>query len=330
LLTKDGDAASSRRVLEFVYTHLLHAGDLSASTFLGLAEIRLQENDTAGALALLRRMTLVSGDAFTGLDPAAALLEKADHAEAAEFLTALVKAEPWNSAARERLSALQGSGPELTAVAKTDQATYTTRVAAALAIRKLKTEPLTGADAELILLSSQEPFSEAAVNHPYFSASRLEAALAARDAAARERLLSAVLAIDPKLPAPRLDLFRAALEARHDSLAIAIAGQLSPGFSDRMEFTTWEADAFMSGASDDTRLTLARGLGEAHQRRGDFRSAALYFQIAQHIRPQDQVRRSLGTIRARMEIDARNDARRPIVSDNLDQDRLVRPKVSSR
>jgi hypothetical protein len=329
LLTRDGDAASSRRVLQFIYTHQLNAGDLSASTFLGLAEIRLQENDTAGALALLRRMTLVSGDAFTGLDPAAALLEKTGHAEAAEFLAALVKAEPWNVAARERLAALQNTGPDLTAIAKLDQAAYPTRVAAALAIRKLKSEPLTGTAAELILLSSQDPLTETAVNHSYFTAARLEAS-ATRDPATRERLLSAVLAADPKLQAPRLDLFRAALEARHDSLAIAIARQLSPGFSERAEFNTWEADAFLNGASDDTRLTIARGLGEAHQRLGDWRAAASYFQIAQHIRPQDPVRRALDTVRARMEVDARNDARRPIVADHLEQDRPVRPKVGLR
>ena len=79
-----------------------------------------------------------------------------------------------------------------------------------------------------------------------------------------------------------------------------------------------------------SRWMEARGLGEAHQRLGNWRAAALYFQIAQHIRPQDLVRRSLDGVRARIEIEAKNDARRPIVSDNLDQDRLVRPKVSAR
>jgi len=308
----------------------LSAGDLDASTFLGLAEIRLQENDTNGAMLLLRRMTLVSGEVFGTLDPAAALLEKTGHAEAAEFLTALVKAEPWNAGARERLAALQGSAPALIAVTKMEQAPYSTRVAAALALRKLKSEPLEGADPELVLLSSQAPFAEATVNQPYFTVARLEAAAALRDAAARERLLSAALAIDPRPGAPKLDLFRAAMDARHDSLAIAVARQLYGGFPDSTEFRPWEADAFLNGASEGARLAVARGLGEAHQRLGNWRAAARYFQIAQHIRMQAPVGRSLDGVRARLELDAKNDARRPIVNDNLDQDRLVRPKVSAR
>src|SRR5262249_11571400 len=93
-LREEGNAASARRVLEYVYRHDLDRGDLSAPNFLGLAEIHLAERDVAGALALLRRMTLVSGFAFTNLDPAAALLERNSRAaEAVEFLTSLVQAE---------------------------------------------------------------------------------------------------------------------------------------------------------------------------------------------------------------------------------------------
>src|SRR5262249_39184248 len=50
------DAAASRRVLEFVYNHELKAGSLDFANFTGLAEIRLQEKNTAGAMTLLRRM----------------------------------------------------------------------------------------------------------------------------------------------------------------------------------------------------------------------------------------------------------------------------------
>jgi tetratricopeptide (TPR) repeat protein len=329
-LSKDGDEASARRVMEFVYVHRLGQGDLAPSTFLGLAEIRLKENDAPAALALLRRMTLVSGEAFANLDPAAALLEKAGRPEAAEFLTALAKAEPWNAGARERLAALQGSGAALTAVAKMDQTAYQMRVAAALAIRRLKSEPLTGTDAELVSLSSQDAFTETAVNRPNFAWSRLEAASSARDAAARERLLSAFLAIDPRAVQPKVDLFRAALEARHDALAIAVARQLVRGVSDESMFTPWEADAFFNGASQNDRLSMARGLGEAQQRLGNLRAAALYFQIAQHIQPQEPVQRSLAAVLARLALDAKNEARRPVITDALEQDRLVRPKVSVR
>ena len=64
-------------------------------------------------MALLRRMVLISGEPFTGLDPAAALLERTQHpAEASEFLTTLIKAEPWNQDAKRRLAQAQGGAPK--------------------------------------------------------------------------------------------------------------------------------------------------------------------------------------------------------------------------
>jgi hypothetical protein len=57
-------------------------------------------------------MVLISGEPFTGLDPAAALLERTHHpAEAAEFLATLIKAEPWNQDAKRRLAEAQGAAP---------------------------------------------------------------------------------------------------------------------------------------------------------------------------------------------------------------------------
>jgi hypothetical protein len=136
----------------------LSAGDLGATNFLGLAEIRLQENNLARALTLLRRMVLISGEGFANLDPAAVLLEKTGHAgEAVEFLAALVKAEPWNADARERLAAAQKSGDALAAIAKSGDAPYRVRVAAASAIRRMQGPALTGTEAELVLLSSANP-----------------------------------------------------------------------------------------------------------------------------------------------------------------------------
>ena len=332
-LTKEGDAASARRVLELVYGHELKAGNYDMSNFLGLAEIRIEEKNTPGAMALLRRMTLVSGDSFRALDPAAALLEKMGYAaEAAEFLAALVKAEPWNADARGRLAAAQGSMAELTAVAKSANAPYTIRVAAAVALRKLKGPALAGTDLELVLLSGQTAVSEADVSKPYFAAARMEAATVARDAALRERLLAGAIAIDPKPTPPKLALFRAASEARHDALVVAVGRQLLPQyFSEQTEFTSWVADSFLPGLGQGDRAMVASALGEAHQRLGDLRAVLLYLQIAQRIGPAgDAVRRSIETVRAQVEANAKNEARRPVVGDNLDQDRLVRLRLVAR
>jgi tetratricopeptide (TPR) repeat protein len=114
VLAEDGDVASSRRVLEFVYTNQMKAGNLDQATFLGLAEIKSTgDQDLAAAMALLRRMVLISGEPFTGLDPAAALLERTHHpAEAAEFLATLIKAEPWNQDAKRRLAEAQSAAPK--------------------------------------------------------------------------------------------------------------------------------------------------------------------------------------------------------------------------
>ena len=62
-LQKSGDETASRRVLEFLYTREIERGNFDAANFLGLAEVRLQDGDGSSALALLRRMMLVSGAA---------------------------------------------------------------------------------------------------------------------------------------------------------------------------------------------------------------------------------------------------------------------------
>ena len=337
-LTKSGDAASARRVLEFVYNRELKAGKFEAANFLGLAEIRVEEGDTAGAVALLRRASLISGAPFSTLEPAATLLEKTGHAaEAAPILADLEKAEPWNQEARERLAADRtdaSSANTLASVAKSSEATYATRVAAALALRKMKAAALTGTEAELILLSSQTPLTEAEVNKPYFAASRLEAAASlngAANAGTRVKLLAGAIAIDPKAKGAKNALFRAALEARQDALAIAIANEIMPPYlMNEGEFMPWVADQFASNLAQADRVAAALGLGNAHQRTGDLRAALRSFQIAQQLQPATTIRRVIDTLRMQMEIDAKNNARRPVVTSNLDQDRLVHPMIQTR
>ena len=331
-LTRDGDAASARRVLEFVYDRALSAGDVGAPSFLGLAEIRLTENNLAGAMALLRRMALVSGDGFASLDPAAALLEKTGHAaEAAEFLSALVKAEPWNMDARERLAVAQNSGNGLAAIAKSGEAPYRVRVAAALVIRKMNAPALTGTEAELVLISSQGPPAEAGASQPYFLAARVEAAHSSRDAAVREKLLAGAIALDPANSKLKIELFRAAHENRHDVIAVGIAQNLLPQFlAEDTEFSAWNADTFLNDAPHADQVAVARGLGQAEQRLGNLHAALLYDQMAQRIEPDTATGRALDAVRARIETEKTNDARRPVIGDHLDQDRLVHPKAGAR
>ncbi len=333
------DAASARRVLEFVYRHELDAGKFDAANFLGLAEIWIEERNVPGAVLLLRRATLVSGAAFATLDPAAALLERTGHvAEAVPFLADLVKAEPWNWDARERLAVAQGAADGLTVVAKSGEASYANRAAAALALRRLKAAPLAGTDSELMLLSSQAALTDAVVAKPYYAMSRMEAALTMTatpaTAAPRVKLIAEAIAIDPRVEGQKLALFRAALEARQDALAVAVAGQILPGYlmerQAEAEFQPWIADQFATNLPLADRVAMARGLGDAQQRLGDSRAALFAYQIAERLQPTDRIRRAIDTIRAQREIDTKNEARRPVVTDNLDQDRLVHAKVVAR
>jgi hypothetical protein len=260
-------------VLEFVYTSQMKAGNLDQAAFLGLAEVKLQDNDTAGAMALLRRMVLISGEPFSGLDPAAALLERTHHpAEAAEFLTTLVKAEPWNQDAKRRLAEALGTAPKTT--------------------------------------------------NPWET---LPAA-----APAKEKALLAIVAADPRPTAPRVLLFHAAMENRHYSLAVAVARQLMPQlFREDSEYNEWIARSFLPNLDRAERTSIALGLADAQQRLGDPRAAFLYANIAQFITPSDTARRRVDALRAQLDADSKNEARRPMINDGVDQDRLVRPKAGA-
>jgi hypothetical protein len=141
-------------------------------------------------------------------------------------------------------------------------------------------------------------------------------------------LLTDAIAINPAA-ADKFSLFRAALDARKDALAIAIATQITPMPVDA-EFAPWIADQFISNLPLPDRVAIARRLSETHQRNGDLRSALLYDQIAQHLGPADGQLPLFPTIRTQLDLFIRNNARRPIVTDNLDQDRLVHPKVIGR
>jgi hypothetical protein len=216
-------------------------------------------------------MVLISGEPFTGLDPAAALLERTHHStEAAEFLATLIKAEPWNQDAKRRLAEAQGTAPKIT--------------------------------------------------NPWDT---LPA-----DAPAREKALLAMIAADPRPVAPKLLLLHAALDASHPSLALAVTKQLLPEFfRDDSEVTEWVAKSFLPNLETAERASIARGLADAEQRLGDLLAAFLYANITQFIAPSEAARRSVNALRTQLDNEIKNEARRPMVNDSVDQDRLVRPKV---
>jgi hypothetical protein len=139
-----------------------------------------------------------------------------------------------------------------------------------------------------------------------------------------------MIAADPRPVAPKLLLIHASIAARHDALAVAVAKQLLPDFfREDAEATEWVAKSFLPNLETAERASLARGLADAQQRLGNVKVAFLYANIAQYIAPSDATRRLLDNLRAQLDNALKNDARRPLISDSIDQDRLVRPKVGA-
>jgi len=229
-------------------------------------------------------------------------------AEAVEFLSELVRAEPWNWQAREKLGALGKDVAQLSVVAKSTDAAYATRVEAARAIRNLKGPALTGTEPELIAISA----GVTDYAHPYWVAARVDAGT--------EKSLKEAVAIEPRTP--KLALFRAALGARHDAFAIAVARQMAPYLSEEY------AEGFLSEMALADRVEVARGMAAAYQRVGNLREAAAMYEVAQKLSPDDATRRALAAVRTRIELDAKNAARRPVVSKELEQDRLVHARLT--
>jgi predicted hotdog family 3-hydroxylacyl-ACP dehydratase len=210
-------------------------------------------------------------------------------------------------------------------VAKSAQASYAVRLEAARSIRILKGDPLTGTDAELIGLSAQQFPADAQTVNVYASNLRAAIAGAQRDAAAQEKIFLTVTAVD--IVTPKLPIFKAALAARHDALADAAGRQLFPEYlRNRNQYESGTEENFLKGTPDADRATVARGLGDANLRLGNTRVALHFYLIAQQIQASDTIRRSADTLRAQLDLEVRNAARRPLVTNNIDQDHLVRPR----
>jgi hypothetical protein len=199
----------------------------------------------------------------------------------------------------------------------------------------LKGPALSGVDAELDLLSSQmppagqTPLAGAQIASPYAYFARIDIAGATADAATRERVLAAAIAIDPQPPAAKVALFKTEVAARRDTWTDAVGRQiLPPYFRDETEFNEWTARGFLAQLPAADRAALARGMGDADRRLGNARGALLFYRIAQQIAPADATAQAVAAQKAQLDLAARNNARRPVFSDHVDQDRLVHARLT--
>jgi len=355
-----------RAVMRFVYERSLDARELTAPNFLGLAAIHLDEGDSAGAMSLLRRMTLVSSNLYADMDSAAALLEERhNYPEALEFLRPLADAEPWNASYKVRLAkALLATDSNqaanqtqaldaLNAVASDAKAPYADRVAAAKAL-KGHGAPNSGSGELQLLAQSACPALEDA-NKPFFIEARIAAAACIPAPKSREILLHEALAVAPSNARIRLQYAWAAFAAGFDSRGLVAAEpwlQNSGYYGYRQSYevsdqntgaqseTTFEnADVDQSGSAnlslfsireDDAAKLCALAIKAWEHRRDSLEAVHLAQRALQRIK-DPALRKPFQQTYDRLNRDfARaheNDARAPVIGPQVEWDKIVRPRL---
>jgi thioredoxin-like negative regulator of GroEL len=382
--------ASSRRLLEYVYSAEIDAHDFAPANFLGLAEVRLQQGDLARAIALLERMNRVAGEPFENLAAAGDLLVKMGHpAEAVEFYGLRVKAVPWDNGARLKLARAEAAANRqpndaiqlFTSLASSPNAGYATRATAAESLGDLKAPAASPGSAELEWLIRGG--AVAGAESPGFYYARLRAAREAADPATKIRLLLDAIALRPEdsTPgfaasppnaahpegvSPRILLAPAAATANQNELAVSAItplldqsitiGQGRPSASGRAdrrfrnsrqsrvnageetgqpEYPDYMWKSFLAGQelSVSQKSQLAAQLAGALSKLDRLAEAARLWKVASMLATDDPLRfeasRELGRVQAQLKLEQADQERRPVITNHLEQEGLVRPRLLS-
>jgi hypothetical protein len=344
--------ASGRIVLRFVYEQALDARELTSANFLGLAAIDVDEGDVPGAIALLKRLILISGNPYADMDAAASLLDlRQKYAEEMEFIQPLAEAFPWEASYRVRLATAELAGNPhlqqaidmLAAVAGDSKATYANRLAAATALKGHGSPSTATGSGELNLLVRGCPTMEDA-GKPYFVESRMAAASCAPDAKANERLLRTAIATAPGNLELRLQYVRAAFGSGLDARALIAAEPILENGSFYGQRFAEATGALLTAGSYGQHMppVLSTLKPEAaakltwlaiHAREKRHESDQAH-QLAQKasLEERDPARRKAfesETERLETEVarEQENEARAPKIHVELDQDRVVRPRL---
>ncbi len=310
-LREDGHVPAALALLEFAYTRELDQQRLTIANFLGLARVYLERGNSLNqALATLRRMTLVgqtpeTDQPFLAYEPAGDLLVEFHHdAEAREFYTKAVQATPWNAQAKLKLG-------NTAAVISDTTAPYELRAEAA--IQAAPTQA--AATRELALLTSGNKSADAA-RKPFYVESRLAAASAASDPAVKLNLLRQALAIAPDNERVRNAAIMAAINAHNDRLALAmseVTARPMPVETDQPQPEDGRFNGFHPVFARDTALLKA--LSGAAERTGDLPRAERLLQEAGG---------DTTALKAEQKRREENTKRQPVVTDKLEQPRIVR------
>ena len=346
--------ASQRIVQRFIYERALDARELTATNFLGLAAIDLDEANVSAAVALLKRLTLISSSPYADADSASSLLEtKKRFAEAIPFLQPLAEAFPWEPSYRIRLAvAMLAVNPQstqalqaLASVAANPQAKYTERVVAAKALKGYAITALASGSAELDLLARAACLGIDEASKPFFIEARRAVTACATNDTVRERLRGAALAEAPTNTELRLQYIVAAFGAGQDARALLASDPfLENGGSFYGQRFAQGYDAFHNEGSygQHTIPTLSTLKPEeaakltwfairAREKRQEMVEALHLMQGARSLERDTEKQKILDEEIKRIETEiareVENKARAPKIHLELDQDRVVRPRL---
>jgi len=196
-----------------------------------------------------------------------------------------------------------------------------------------------------------------AASQPFFHAARLTAGESATSNAERLRLLREAIAISPDVSGIQLSLFRAARQSGEHHLGVAalmplldstgLAYALRQPDSILREDTGLHEDAGANGnqrrqsgvflAAEalpaGERARLASAVADSFERIGRLQAAEMLYGLALESEPASEDRPAMqqakDRVSASLALRAENARRRPVISKNLDQDRLVRPRLAA-
>lgn len=367
-LFEAGDKQSARTILEFVFARELENHQLAASNFLALAEIRIAAGDTPGALELLRRLVVALENPFANLDSAAALLEKTGHnKDAVEFLEPLSRATPWEPSFRLRLAKAKISARRdeaagkatLVNIAASGQTPYAIRVEAAQALAGTQSGSDFGSGELALLARGSGGITADEADQSFFYDARLTAAQATADPHLKLRLLGNALADTPARDDARIPAFHAAAALRQNEYALAIIAELlrqqhllraptpktneeeaiieagetetPAGYNERESSRPVIASATLSPLE---QAQFLRSVGEVMSELNRLDEALPYLQLAEKLEKAPagvkEIRSEIARVSMRLRRQHLNAARQPILHADLEQDRLVRPRLVAR
>lgn len=326
---KRGYPDLSRRIREYEYLRELRTGDANAAAYLGLAEVRLDQQRTSDALTLLREVTLGVGSPFENYAPAIALLEKAGLKQnAADYAREWQTAEPWNPEANLALGRLTQDKARLEALRTSEEAAYSLRAAAANVVRDMNS-PKPGA-MELDLLTRQNISAEEA-SQPFFVLARLRAAQLTHDVLIKERLYGESVALKPSLLSQRLALAEAAFANKQDALGLATWQSYDTPNDGIAWLHASPLDEAMTPDVDRTFL-VEELVADAFTRQQQYNEAETMYDrlLQQATEPTSigRIKKLKDSVVRAAQLDQLNRSRAPMISNDLAQTRIVKPKLS--